>query len=31
LSLIGTVSSAAAQSYRTYGVCDGSKERGYDC
>jgi len=29
LSLIGTVSSAAAQSYRTYGVCDGLKERGY--
>ena len=29
LLLIGAVSAAAAQSYRTYGVCYGLKERGY--
>jgi hypothetical protein len=29
LPLIGAASTAAAQSYRTYGVCDGLKERGY--
>ena len=28
LPLIGTASAAAAQSYRTYGVCHGLKERG---
>jgi hypothetical protein len=29
LPLISAASAAAAQRYRTYGVCDGSKERGY--
>jgi hypothetical protein len=29
LLLIGAASAAAAQSYRTYGVCYGLKERGY--
>jgi hypothetical protein len=29
LPLISAASAAAAQSYRTYGVCDGLKERGY--